>query len=310
MKLGENRSVRFETAYICGRQFPEGFGLDSGVFHEDKIKRPNWNKLQFLLKAPHKYFGLDLGAELGLWSEKEILPLPVWIDLQPENGDQMVFYLSPDISEQLHVYVYENKYEDPYLIGGYILGDRVVSKPVGIDSTEIFIHLKESGKFDARSDIYFTENGLDKVYRRGLKLNLPFLFTVDSVQDVSGNNLPFVKKDRRGNLYILRHEYGRPENDPVIVYYRGKYLRSPYAGVDMPVNMTGWFPHLPHRNLGRYNLHYTLRRDLALISVAECTRSVAGGRRRTPRRLQGAAHVAPPGEIAPWGPAALPRVPP
>ena len=67
-RFGEGRSIEFKSAYICGERLPQLLGLDSGGWTEDKIKRPYWNDLQFLLKAPDKHFGINLGAELSIWS--------------------------------------------------------------------------------------------------------------------------------------------------------------------------------------------------------------------------------------------------
>ncbi|MCP4568155.1 MAG: M1 family metallopeptidase [FCB group bacterium] len=278
-KFEKQKTLDFVSAYLCGDRFPVLLGLDPGGWHEDKIKRPHWNELQFMLKAPDKHFGVNLGAELDIWSEREIFPLPVWIDLKLADESRLAAYLSPDIAEQLHLYAYDAIDETPNLIGGYNLGGRIISRPIEIDSTEIFIELKESGRFDARCKLFFGDDRDNPSYRAGMKLNLPFLFTVDSVKS-GGRNQPFYKKKLRGNLYLQRSQDIAAPNS-VEVFYRGKYLRSPRVGLDLPVNMTGWFPHLPRRTLGRFILHYALHKDMALLSVGEKVGEKVVGEKKT-----------------------------
>jgi len=256
-------TVKFISAYVCGEKFADGLMLDNSQWREDKIDREHWQKLQFLVKAPERYFWVDLSGELGIWPRHDPFPLPVWVDLELETGEQVVLYLSPDITEQLNIYLYDKKFDSPYLLAGFNLDERLGLAPVEIDSSVISINLQESGNFDAVSTIFFPP-GTDP---RGIKLNLPELFKVDSAQDADGKPLPFLKDKNRVNFYIGPRPDALDRPDRVTVFYRGKFIRARLAGVDLPVNVTTWFPHLPRRNLGRFTIHYSLHKDLELISV-------------------------------------------
>ncbi len=262
-RFGATMSVPFLSAYLCGNDLPKLPGIGRLTWSEGKIAASYRQKLQFMLDAPDKYFGVSLSGELALWSHRETAPPPVWVDLELENNAQVVLYLSPDISEQLHVYLYDKKFDTPYLLAGYSLNDYLASRPMEVDSNHISVRLRESGRFDAVSTIFFAP-GND---RRGLMLNLPYLFSVDSALDLSGRRLSFIKKYRRSLLYLARSLPNCPPSDQVTVYYRGKFLEAGGGGVDYPINMTSWFPSLPHRELGRYTISYTLHKDLALIAV-------------------------------------------
>jgi len=262
-RFGARTTVPFLSAYLCGNELSKLPGIAPLPWSEGKITAPSWQKLQFMLDAPDKYFGVSLSGELGVWSHRETAPLPVWVDLELESKAQLVFYLSPDISEQLHLYLYDKKFDAPYLLAGYSLSDQLASRPMAVDSNHISVRLRESGRFDAVSTIFFAA-GND---RSGLMLNLPYLFSVDSALDHSGRRLSFIKKYRRSLLYLARSLPDSQPSDQVTVYYRGKFLKAGAGGVDYPINMTSWFPSLPHRELGRYTISYTLHKDLALISV-------------------------------------------
>lgn len=261
--FGNNRTLDFVSAYICGDRFPALLMLDPAGWREDKISRQQWQRLQFLLKAPDRYFGVTLAGELGIWPGENPFPLPVWVDLELDNGEKLVLDLSPDITEQLNLYHYDQKFDTPYLMAGFDLNETLKLSPIQIDSSVISITLKESGNFDAVSTVYFPP----QTDHRGVRLNLPRLFRVDSVFDARSRPLPFIKEKWRSNFYLGPRPETADGTDFVTVHYRGKFLRSYHAGVDFPVNMTTWFPHLRGRNLGRYTIHYTLHKDLTLISV-------------------------------------------
>ncbi|MDD4051935.1 MAG: M1 family aminopeptidase, partial [candidate division Zixibacteria bacterium] len=258
------KSVPFGSAYICGRNIPALLQLDSTPWAEGKITAPYWQKLQFLLDAPDKYYGVSLPGELGLWSDREPMPLPVWMDLEISPEEQITIMLSPEITEQLQIYFLDKKFDAPYLLGGYSLDKTIFSRPVELDSTQIAVRLKESGGIEAAATL-FLEADSD---RRGVMFNLPFLFTVDSVRDDLGHRLDFIKKLRRSNLYISRAEGQDALPERMTVFYRGKFAAG-RGGADYPVNMTSWFPALPRRALGGYTITYTLHKALALISVGK-----------------------------------------
>ena len=262
-RFGDSTTVAFVSAYLCGSKIPFLLNLDPTGWQPDKIKRPEWQKLQFMVKAPDRYFWVSLPGELGLWLDRDPFPLPVWADLGLASGEQVVLYLSTDVSEQLNVYLYDKKFDAPYLLAGYNLEQRLGLSAIEIDSTVIRVHLRESGKINAACDMFFPQ-GSDL---RGIKLALPYLYEVDSVLDTRGEKLPFIKETRRTNLYVAPRPEIIDKPDKISVYYKGKLFEARLAGVDLPVNITTWFPHLPQRYLGRYTLHYTLHKDLELISV-------------------------------------------
>lgn len=276
-RFGNRRTVPFSTAYLCGKQLPEMLQLDSAAWHEDKLRRPQWKKLQFLVKAPDKYFGISLPGELGLWPDRDSLSLPIWADLQINDNDQVVVYLSPDLSDQLNIYLYDNKTSNPYLLAGCNLSHVLSLRPIKIDSNEIFIDLRESGRFIAVSDLYLSPGTAD----RGIGFILPALDKVDSVRDAEGNPVDFIKKTWRTAFYVAPRSRVASGLDKVTVYFRGKFIKARHEGVDFPADVATWFPHLPVRQLGKYTIHYTQHKDLDLISVGEKTGDTVIGDRRT-----------------------------
>ncbi len=276
-QFGGEAGVEFVSAYICGRDFDRYLMLDSARWRDAKIRRPAWQKLQFMVSAPDRYFWIDLSGELGLWpQEREPMP-PLWVSMELANGNQVVASLSPEVSEQLSLYYNEKQVGRPYLLADFDLSPILKLSPIEIDSTVIAIDLEESGKFDAECEIYFAP-GTDT---RGVRFSLPNLFTVDSVFDAVGAKLPYIKDKERANFYLgPRPEViDRPDN--VTVYYQGKFLNTRYAGVDFPINITRWFPHLQQRSLGSFTVQYTLHKDLTLLSVGDKVKDTVVGDRRT-----------------------------
>lgn len=253
----------FRSAYICGNTIPQLLGIDETSWKEDNIPRPSHKKLRFRTGSADKYFGISLPGELSDWSTNDTLAPPIWMDIEIDNSNQLVLYVTPEIDEQLNVYVYDELTSEPFLAAAFQLNDQIVSKPITIDSTDISIILKESGRFDASCRLRFAP-GSDT---RGLKMILPFLYEVDSVLDAGNTHLPFIKKHLRNRMYIGPRDVvpGRP--DEVTIYYRGKFIAARYAGYDFPSNLTGWFPRFEHRNLGHFTIHYTYYKDLSLLSV-------------------------------------------
>lgn len=276
-RFGKHSRVGFHSAYLCGKYVPESMHLDTAVWREDKLRRPEWKKLQFLVKAPDKYFGISLPGELGLWPDHDGRSLPVWADLQISDNEQMVVYLSPDLSDQLNLYLYDSKFSTPYLLADGDLSPALDIHPIQIDSTEIAINLRESGRFDAVSDIYVSPGNAG----RGIGFLLPALHDVDSVLDAHGKPVDFIKEKWRNGFYVAR----RPDNsggpDKITVYFRGKFIEARQEGVDFPANVATWFPHLPERQLGKYTIHYTQHKDLDLISVGTKIGDTIIGDRRT-----------------------------
>jgi hypothetical protein len=276
-RFGSSNNLKFISAYICGHRLQHLFGLNPTVSHDAKIGRRNWQDLQFLVKSPDRYFYIDLSGELGLWDDLQQFALPVWVELELENGNYIVLYLSPDVHEQLNIYSCNKQFQSPYLLAGFDIGRDLNLSPINIDSSVISIRLKESGKFEARCDIFFP-SGTDT---RGIKLNLPALSTVDSVFDLNAKELPFKKKKRRPYFYIGPRPEANDQSDRITIYYRGKFMQGHYSGVDLPVNVTNWFPHLPRRTLGRFTIQYTLHKDLALISVGAKINETINGNLKT-----------------------------
>ncbi len=260
----------FQAGYLCGKDLLGLLGIATEDWREDKINRRDWQKLQFMTKTPDKYFGVDLAGELGLWSMNEKTALPIWADLEIDQNKELVIFLTPDIPEQLNVYLLDKKYDTPYILTGFSLGEQLETHPARIDSSHISVALKEMGIFEACCTLYFPS----ETDRRGIKLVLPHLYKVDSITDESGRPLPYLKKHRRAELYVSLLP-GNTEAEPVSptqevrICFNGKFLQSKIIGVDAPVNMTTWFPQLPHRNLGGFTIDYTFHKDLDLISVGE-----------------------------------------
>lgn len=276
-RFGIHRRVAFVSAYLCGKHLPESMHLDSAGWREDKLHRPEWKKLQFLVKAPDKYFGISLPGELGLWPDRDGRSLPVWTDLQLTDNEQMVVYLSPDLSDQLNIYLYDNKFSNPYLMADGDLSRTLDLHPIQIDSTEISIDLRESGRFTAVSDLYVSPGNAG----RGIGFLLPALHGVDSVRDADGNPLDFIKEKWRTGFYVAPRPNVTDGPDKITVYFRGKFIEARYEGVDFPANVATWFPHLPERQLGKYTIHYTQHKDLDLISVGEKIGDTVVGDKRT-----------------------------
>ncbi|MEE9442314.1 MAG: M1 family aminopeptidase [candidate division Zixibacteria bacterium] len=265
MRFGRATSVEFTTAYICGKNIPGLLEVDSTQWSKDKINRRIYHKLIFQQKAADKYFGIELGCELGIWSDKEVNPPPIWIDAALDRDKQLVVRLTPDVEEQLGLYVYDELDNTPFLAAAFGMENFLISQPITVDSTIISILLRESGKFEASSRIVFPD-GTDT---RGIKFILPHLYKVDSVKDATGNKIEFFKKQFRSNLYIGARALPNDERDFITIFYRGKFIAARYAGYDFPASITGWFPHTPHRNLGQFIIHYTLHKDLTLNSVGD-----------------------------------------
>ncbi len=262
-RFGIHRRVGFISAYLCGKFLEESMGLDTAGWREDKLRRPEWKKLQFLIKAPDKYFGISLPGELGLWPDRDGRSLPIWADLQLSDNEQMVVYLSPDLSDQLNLYLYDDKFSNPYLIADGDLSRSLDLRPIRIDSSEISIDLRESGRFIAVSDLYVAPGNAE----RGIGLILPALHTVDSVRDAHGHPVDFIKEHWRTGFYVAPRPRYPDQPDKISVYFRGKFIEARHEGVDFPANVATWFPHVPERQLGKYTIHYTQHKDLDLISV-------------------------------------------
>lgn len=258
-------SVEFTTSYICGRNIPELFKVDSTEWSKDKINGRIYHKLIYQQKAADNYFGIELGCELGMWSEKEVISPPIWIDATIKNNKQLVTRLAPDIDEQLRLYVYDELNNKPYLIAAYGLTDYLISKPINVDTTVIDIILKESGRLEASCRIVFA-TGTDT---RGMDLYLPHLYKVDSVIDATGDKIPFFKKKYRNNLYVSQRERSANEEDYITIYYRGKFIAASYQGYDYRESLTGWFPHTHRRNLTYFIINYRFHKDLTLNSVGQ-----------------------------------------
>jgi len=265
-RFGQYRRIGFVSAYLCGKYLPESMHLDSTQWREDKLRRPEWKKLQFLIKAPDKYFGVSLPGELGLWPDRDGRSLPVWADLQLTDNEQMVVFLSPDFSDQLNIYLYDDKFSTPYLLADADLSAALDIRPTQIDSTEV-----------ARSDLYVTSGNAG----RGIGFILPALHAVDSVKDAGGKPVDFIKEKWRTGFYVAPRPNVGNGPDKITVYYRGKFIEARYGGVDFPANVASWFPHLPERQLGKYTIHYTQHKDLDLISVGEKIGDTVVGDQRT-----------------------------
>ncbi len=259
----EQTSITLTTAYICGFTVNRILELDPDLWKEDKLPRREHQKLHFKTQAPHKYFGISLPGELSSWSESELTSPPIWFDLNYGKDKQLVLYVSPEIEEQLNLYTYDELTSQPFLGAAFTLNHLLVSKPIGIDSTTIDIFLQESGRFRATSTLRFTE-GSDT---RGLMLILPHLYKVDSVLDANNDHLSFIKKHLKNVLYISPRSLSPGKADNITIFYRGKFISARYAGYDFPANLTGWFPHMEHRNLGHFTINYTFYSDLTLNSV-------------------------------------------
>lgn len=256
---------KLTSAFFCSAISPFGPAASDTGWHEDKLSGRIHHSLQFLLKAPDKYFGVDLGWELSCWSENEALSLPVWIDLMTSDNQRLVYYLSSEFGEQLNLFKYDHKFSDPFSIAGIGLRPAPMTQPIEIDSTIIDITLKESGHFDAACRLVFSPGQS----RRSIRVGLPHLFDVDSVRSDSGQLLPFKKKHLRHNLYIDAGDGPSPEIEALTVYYHGKFIKARHHGVDFPIGFTGWFPQPDRRTMGNYIINYTLRNNLTLLSVGE-----------------------------------------
>lgn len=260
----------FGSGYLCGKELSRFLNLSDSDWSNGKIDRRNWQKLQFMLKTADKYFGIDLSAELAMWSDNETLSSPIWLDFEVEKFRHLVIYITPDIPEQLSVYMLDKKYDTPQIVTGFGLGEAVTTAPAEIDSSQISIKLRDIGRFDASCKLFLP---LD-MKRNGIKLILPHNYKVDSVVDNAGQQLPYIKKNLRANLYFrfketVAHDSSVKSPETVTVYYTGKFLRPSFVHVDMPINMTTWFPRLPYRNLGGFTIDYTLHKELELISVGQ-----------------------------------------
>ncbi len=276
-RFEKRRRVPFVSAYLCGKHLLESMHLDTAAWREDKLRRPEWKKMQFLVKAPDKYFGISLPGELGLWPDQNGRSLPVWADLQLTDDEQMVVYLSPDLSDQLNIYLYDNKFSDPYLLADGDLSSTLNLQPIRVDSTEIAINLRESGQFEAVSDIYVSQGNAD----RGIGFILPALHDVDSVFDAHRMPVDFIKEKWRTGFYVAPRPNNAGGPDKITVYFRGKFIEARHQGVDFPANVATWFPHLPERQLGKYTIHYTQHKDLDLISVGAKIGDTVVGDKRT-----------------------------
>jgi hypothetical protein len=276
-QLGGRRKIAFKSAYLCGKHLPEAMHLDPAKWRKDKLRRPEWKKLQFLVKAPDKYFGISLPGELGLWPDRDGLTFPIWADLQVTDNEQMVVYVSPDLSDQLNLYLYDNKFSTPYLLADGDMSRVLNLSPIRIDSTEISIELRESGRFVAVSDIYISPGNTE----RGIGFILPALHEVDSVRDAHGNPLDFIKENWRTSFYVAPRPNYPDRPDKISVYFRGKFIQARYEGTDFPANVATWFPHVPERQLGKYTIHYTQHKDLDLISVGTKIGDTVVGDKRT-----------------------------
>lgn len=255
------KSIPFQSAYFCCHDIYALLKDQVCPWETWKIPSENGKKLRFMLDTPDKYFGVDLAGELGLWTYREPQSLPVWMDIEISPEERIIILLSPEITEQLQIYLLDTKFDAPYLLGGYNLDKTILSRPVEVDSTQVAVKLKETGQIESAATMFLKPND-----RRGVMFNLPYLFTVDSVKDHSGRKLDFIKKLRRNNLYISRAEGQTSLPERMTVYYRGKFI-SGMGPASHQVNMTSWFPALPRRVLGGYTITYTLHKDLALISV-------------------------------------------
>ncbi|MEZ5357951.1 MAG: M1 family aminopeptidase [Candidatus Zixiibacteriota bacterium] len=269
----DSTKLAFRSAYICGENITELLGIDPSVWTNDKIPRPSHKKLHFRTNSADKYFGISLPGELANWSAMDMNVPPIWMDIEIDNTNQLVLYVTPEIDEQLNVYVYDELTSEPFLAAAFQLYNQIVSKPITIDTTEISILLKESGKFDASCRLRFAKDS----DARGLKLILPFLYDVDSVLDGQGNRLPFIKKHLRNRMYVGNREIIPGQSDEITIYYRGKFIAARYAGYDYPSNLTGWFPRFEHRNLGHFTINYTYYKDLTLLSVGQLINETDSG---------------------------------
>jgi len=278
-RLDGHTQTIFTTAYMCGADIPGIFGLGATEWREEKIPPREHRDLRFILKAPDKHFGISLSGELGIWSDRDSTPLPIWLDLGLENNNQMVFLLSPTNDEQLHIFLYDKKFNAPYFLANYRLNENMATQPFDLDSMHIAINLENSGHFTALCDMTIAPGNT----RRGIDLFLPYLFTVDSVVAEDGARLEYIKKKYRYEFYISRMGAGGGLVDHLKIYYRGKFLQADYFGTDYPVNMTAWFPQLPRRNLCTFTIDYTIDKDVALLSVGDLISETIEGDCKTVR---------------------------
>ena len=267
--------IPFTSAYLCGRHLPLTLGLSEAAWGKDRLDRRNHHRLTFMIRAVDKYFGLDLEGEMGLWPESEGTLLPVWADFSVENERQLVVHATPDDEDPVQLFVYDEIGGEPFYVGSYPHPDSPA--PVRIDSTIIDIELMESGKFEASCRLVFAP-GTDT---RGLELSLPHLYTVDSVIDATGRRIGFIKKRFRRHLYLAPRRKAEGQDDLITIYYRGKFIAARQAGYDLPANLTTWFPQLAGRHLGRFITHYTLHKDMELLSVGTRIDETVNGRRKT-----------------------------
>jgi len=276
-RFPDRNTVEFTSAYICGWDFEQYLNVDPAGWREDKLRRPQWKELQFLVKIPDRYFGVNLSGELVLWPQTNGFRLPVWVDLGMNDDRQVVLYLSPGLIEQLGVYAYDNRFNDPYLLADFNIRHAIDIDRIDIDSSDIAVELNESGKFAAVCKIFFAP----ETTTRGIGFILPALHDVDSVLDADGGELDFVKDKWRTGFYVAPRPVVPGKPDMIAVYFRGKFIEARYNGVDFPANVATWFPHLPERQLGRFTVHYTLHKDLDLISVGKKIAETVVDDRRT-----------------------------
>lgn len=255
----------FRSAFFCSAVSPFGQDESDNGWQEDKLNGRLHHNLQFVLKTPDKYFGIDLGWELSCWSQNEVSNLPLWVELETTDKQRLVYYLSAEFNEQLNIFKYEHKFSEPFSIAGVMLTPQPVTRPIEIDSTIIDITLKDSGHFDASCQLVFSPGQA----QRSIRLGLPHLFEVDSVIDKTGQVLPFKKKYLRHNLYIAAESGSSPEIEALTIHYHGKFIKARRHGIDFPIGFTGWFPHPDRRTMGNYIINYTLRDNLTLLSVGE-----------------------------------------
>lgn len=275
--FGDKRTLEFSQGYICDNNIPDYMMLEADRWKDDKIKREQWQKLQFMVKAPERYFWVNMSGELGIRPDRGKYSPPVWMQLELTDGKNIIFYIAPDHDEQLNIFESDLDFRQPYLLVAFRVNTCLNIPAVEIDSMVLAVMLKDYGKFEAADTIYFPAGSS----LRGMNFSLPAWLIVDSVLDAFGHRLDFIKKKERNYFYLSPRPDPGAGPDRIAVFYRGKFLKPQFQGYDLPAHLTTWFPQLPRRNLGYYTLKYTFHKDLDLISPGEKSEEYIAGDYKT-----------------------------
>jgi len=275
--FGDKRTLEFTHAYICDNNIPDYMMLEPQRWKDDKINREQWQKLQFMVNAPERYFWVNMSGELGIRPDRGKFSPPVWMQLELTNGKNIVFYIAPDLEEQLNIFQSDLDFRQPYLLAAFKINKCLNIPIIEVDSSVLDVKLKDYGQFEAADSIYFPEGSS----LRGMNISLPAWLTVDSVHDSHSRPLDYIKKKEHDYFYIAPRPDPASSPDRIVIYYHGKFLKQQFQGYDLPAHLTSWFPQLPRRNLGYYTIRYTFHKDLDLISPGEKTDENVSGDYKT-----------------------------